>query len=246
MTPKRARDVVKEINKNLQSAGELLLEFRDQEGWKALGYKSFKEACEKEFKEQYGSRAQVYRLMTQAEVSTNVSPNGDTHVPVGQAVHLGRLPADEQKDALDEAKEKSGGTPTTADVKAAVSRRQSPAEPAKKKSPPKKSNAKFEEALLRIGHICGKPVLKALEAHTLKLKEKEVIYWAKLDDAEMADIQELVVTKRWQPSKAYQFRNRMVGSKTTVEQLIFHCIAEGGKWEATITGFDFTVKEHRR
>lgn len=121
-----------------------------------------------------------------------------------------------------------------------------PAKPKPSKSKAPKDNPKLEKALERIGKICGAPVKKALEQETLKLAPKEVIYWAGLKDPEMADIQELVVSKRWMPSKAYKFRSRQVDSKTTVEDLISHAMAEGGTWEGTVNGFDVVVKERRR
>lgn len=116
-----------------------------------------------------------------------------------------------------------------------------PAKPKATKPKAPKDNPKLEKALERIGKICGAPVKKALEQETLKLSPKEILYLADLKDAAMADCQELVVSKRWLPSKAHKFLARMVDLKTTVDELQTHATAAGGEWEGTVGGFKITV-----
>lgn len=230
------------VHKHGTKAGEYLLEFRQNEGWTFLGHADFKTACEKELKD-YGSRQHIYRLMQQAEVNASVSPAGDTVIPTMQTRELGKLEPTEQADAYEEATRESGGAPTTAAVKKSVAKRQ---QDVKKKPNPKASNDKYEKALERVSKIISKKIRENIEKGILKIPEKEVIFWASLTDAEMADIQELVVSARWQPSKAHKFINKMVTGATKVEELINLAIANGGEWDGTVSGYTITVKATRR
>lgn len=240
MTRDRADEIVKTINTNIGNAGALLMEYRDKEGWKIQGYSSFKEACEKEFSELYGGRSQIYRLIQQHEVSVNVSPRGDTQLHTGITRELGKLPPEKQVEAFSAASE-NGHTPTTKEVKREVEKTAATI-PKPKKKTAEVSATKLEAALARIGLICGKDVRTNIEKGVLSnIGDKEAIFWAKLEDEQMADIQELVVTKRWKPSVAWKQVSKMVDGSTRLTELTNLCIAAGGSWEGTIEGFNFVV-----
>lgn len=242
LTKPEATKLRKRILSSAESCGNDLIEYHDRDGWRAEGYASFKEACEKGMAEIFGSRSTIYRLMQQAAVSANVSQGRDTvELPQTQAAALATLPAAEQREAFAEAAATSGnGAAATAAVVAAVDKRTT-----KKAANPvaEKPNEKHENALVRIGAVCGKPVRASIEKGTLPdVTAKEAIFWAGLTDAQMADIETLVVTKRWKPSAAHRFVTKMVTPKTRIADLINLAIAGDGSWEGTFSGYVVTVK----
>jgi hypothetical protein len=246
MTKARANQIIKQVRDHAEEAGKLLLEYRYEEGWSAMGYESFKEACEEELSEIFGSRSHIYRLITQEEVSALVSPKGDT-VPLAQTRILAALPEDKQRAAYKAA---GGSKATTETVAAAVSAAAADLPKPKKKSKAAdagKSTAKYQEALDRVGKIAGREVKAGIEKGVLSnLTPKEVIFWAKLKDDQMADIQTLIVEKRWKPTVAWKQVNKMVTGDTRVSELTNLCIANGGEQEWTVDGFTITCAHPKR
>jgi hypothetical protein len=71
MTEAEARERVKQINNQIGEIGKLLLDMKEREGWKALGYSNWYECAAAEFKI---SQSRIYQLLdaskTQQEIST--------------------------------------------------------------------------------------------------------------------------------------------------------------------------------
>jgi hypothetical protein len=245
MSLEEARGVVKDINDSVIRSGILLREYRDREGWRVMGYASFKAACEKEFRDIYGCRSQVYRLMQQDEVAQNV---GAPAVSTQVSRQIGKLPPEEQKAAYQAA----GGSEATGETSAAEVEKRTPkkkakSKPDKSKAPNKDAGGKYAAAIERIKKVCGAEVSKAVQNGILDhVTEKAAIYWAGLKDSDMADIQELVVSKRWDPKRAFAAINKMVTADTKIEELINLCVAGSGTWEGTVNGFDIVVKQSKR
>jgi len=74
LSSKEARLLVSQINKESAEVRTLVLHLHDGQGWKALGYQSWKACVEGEF---VFGRQYAYRLLEAAQVDQRVSPNGD-------------------------------------------------------------------------------------------------------------------------------------------------------------------------
>ncbi len=68
----QAREMVMQINGHAAEIGRLLIELRDREGWRALGYDTWTAFLRS--RELDISRAHLYRLLHQAEVNAVLSP----------------------------------------------------------------------------------------------------------------------------------------------------------------------------
>lgn len=241
MNEPEARSVVKRINDDVIQDGALLLDFKEREGWRAMGYTSFKACCEIEFPDIFGRRAQIYRLMDQSEVSKNVPPIGRHESPIHVSTQVSRelkkLPVAEQRAAFEEA---GGAKATGKTTKAVVENRK---KKAKKKAPASPAtNPKYLPALERIGRICDKRTRANIENGIFDhVTEREAIYWAGLKDHEMADIQELVVAKRFTPSHAHKILSKIITASSKIEEMLNQALAMGGSWDGDVDGFHITV-----
>ena len=72
MTLEEARETDRLIKRHINTTRYLLLDMRDRQGWKALGYESFKEYGEKELGY---SEVHVYRLVDAAEIALQIGAN---------------------------------------------------------------------------------------------------------------------------------------------------------------------------
>lgn len=127
MDQAEARATVDAIKGHMDSARKLLLDLEEREGWRALGYASWRACAQAEFGQ---SSAQVYRLLTAAKIEQAIdSPIGEN--PESHLRPLVTLDTPEQqKAALDRATELAGDRVRTAkDVQAAVEEIKPPARP---------------------------------------------------------------------------------------------------------------------
>ena len=82
MTEQEARQTVNAIRQSAAEIGRYLVDLRQRQGWKALGYRSFTAMLEGEFAY---SRQHLYRLMSGAQPKklshnvTTLSPDEQTH-----------------------------------------------------------------------------------------------------------------------------------------------------------------------
>jgi len=126
MDAREARACVETINRHINGARTELLDLYEREGWKALGYSSWRECAVAEFEQ---SQAYLYRQLQAAEVERNVSPMGEIGaIPERVLRPLAALPKEDQPTAWARAVETSGGRPTGRHVEAAA-RELRPSEP---------------------------------------------------------------------------------------------------------------------
>ena len=85
MTTEEARQCIEQINDNLKDTRDLLLELWQREGWKALGYNSWRACVTKEFR---GKQAYLYYQLAAAKVERNIS----TLVENAEDVKIGSIP----------------------------------------------------------------------------------------------------------------------------------------------------------
>jgi len=95
MTPAEARTCVIEINRHLESARAQLLELYEREGWRALGYGSWRECVTVEFQR---SQSALYRALEAARVERALFPTlGKVDLDESHLVALAPLPVKEQR-----------------------------------------------------------------------------------------------------------------------------------------------------
>jgi hypothetical protein len=108
-----ARGLIQKVNACVNEAKWALLELEEREGWKALGYSSWRECAAQEFKL---SERHVYRLLTIAKVSKRICLAGQT-VQLSERVaeQLNKYPEEKQKKIYRKSLEYSEGEQITAD-----------------------------------------------------------------------------------------------------------------------------------
>ena len=109
MTAIEARLIVDEINTGIVSIGDKLLELYDREGWKALGYSSWRDCVTVEFN--FG-QSRVYQLLSFAQVTRNIDSTigGKVILPTSerQTRPLTDLPPAQQAETWREAQNRNG------------------------------------------------------------------------------------------------------------------------------------------
>ncbi len=104
MTAPEARQCIAAIKAHLHGARALLLELEEREGWRALGYSSWRACVVAEFGQ---SQAYLYRQLAAAKIERVVEPFSPIgEIPEGQLRPLAALDSpDEQRAVWDTAKE---------------------------------------------------------------------------------------------------------------------------------------------
>jgi hypothetical protein len=125
MSAAEARSCVDGIKGHIESARKLLLDLYEREGWKALGYESWRECAVAEFGE---SKSQLYRELEAAKIERNISPIGEIgSIRESHLRPLGKLEPDQQRKAWEEAVETApNGKVTAAHVQEVVEKRSPP------------------------------------------------------------------------------------------------------------------------
>lgn len=115
-----ARQIVKNITGRIDQCRRDLLELKDREGWRALGYASWRACVEAEFG---SSTATLYRQLAAAEIARGLDDGGDSHfenLPTSHLQAVKDLPPAQARQALASASAATGGKPTVKAVQAAV------------------------------------------------------------------------------------------------------------------------------
>ncbi|MCK9228240.1 MAG: hypothetical protein M0P30_10690 [Syntrophorhabdaceae bacterium] len=104
MTSEEARTCVTEINNNLRSTRSLLLDLYEREGWKALGYTSWRECVTTEFKQH---QSYLYRQLEAAKAEKNILPilkhSPIDEIPESHLRPLSSLSLSDQREAYQRA-----------------------------------------------------------------------------------------------------------------------------------------------
>ncbi len=107
MNRREAQASVDAIRARLDDARTLLLELYEREGWKALGYPSWRACVTAEFEQ---SQAHLYRLLTAAQVERDISHLGEFELSERQARELAPLDADGRREVFEAAQAKGLAT----------------------------------------------------------------------------------------------------------------------------------------
>lgn len=106
-----ARAITERIKQSLTEARCLLLEMYEREGWKALGYESWREYGQVEFGY---SESRIYQLMDAAKVERNISTMVEKSIPERHLRPLTRLEPEQQSAAYQQAVETAPNGKVTA------------------------------------------------------------------------------------------------------------------------------------
>lgn len=124
MSAEQARACIEAIKERVEDIRILALELYEREGWRSLGYESWRECVTSEFDQ---SQSYLYRQLQAALIEREISPIGEKlgAIPESQIRPLAKLPDPEQrKEAWEEAKAAApGGKPKAKHVERAVNQR---------------------------------------------------------------------------------------------------------------------------
>ncbi|MEP0872454.1 hypothetical protein NDA01_21800 [Trichocoleus desertorum AS-A10] len=125
MAEQEARDCVDSIKGHLENTRKLLLDLHEREGWKALGYNSWRECVMAEFGE---SKSQLYRELEAAKIERNISPIGEIgSIKESHLRPLAKLEPEQQREVWEEAVETApNGKVTAAHVQEVAEKRLPP------------------------------------------------------------------------------------------------------------------------
>lgn len=163
------------------------------------------------------------------------------------------LSDEEKTEAYAEAVEESGGEPpSVAQVeKAAKNTRDTRSTEGRKtdefgfSEDELAKDPKLATAMKNIGRILGANVEKAIVIGSIEMKKAEAIVLGAMTAEQMKEMEPLIVGLHWSVSRAAKFLAAAPDEKTTVEQLINYCISAGGKYDATINGFDISISRRK-
>jgi hypothetical protein len=120
MSQIEARKCANGIKASLDNARDMILALHDRKGWRALGYKSWRDCVTEEFGQ---SKTHLYRQLDAAKIELEISPMGEKlgQLPERPLRELKAIPAGERKEVFEQAKAESNGkTPTAAKVREIV------------------------------------------------------------------------------------------------------------------------------
>jgi hypothetical protein len=99
-----------------------------------------------------------------------------------------------------------------------------------------------ENALERIGRLCGPEIAKAIESGTVRISQADLITWAEQDDQMVKNLVYYVIDNRWSVPKAIKYENRTITGATTIDELILMCQSRGGRITFDHDTEEFTVR----
>ena len=104
MTSEEAQTCIAEINKNLKNTRTLLFDLYEREGWRALGYASWRECVTAEFKQH---QSYLYRQLEAAKAERNILSVVDhalmSEIPESHLRPLASLCSSDQREAYQRA-----------------------------------------------------------------------------------------------------------------------------------------------
>jgi hypothetical protein len=248
-----------EIFSSFEDAGRRLLKIREERGWEAKGFKSFREYCES--LDERMSLRKAYYLVDQADVNASLSKaTGKTvRLPMRQTMLLKDLEPEQRLLAFQEATVTTS-RPTEKVLEQAVqkylphgggggggggSSRRKPETSGWTDDDLKKD----QELLIAIGQmrgLWGNDDAKLIQNGTIGYKRADVLALASLAKPKLEQIRDLVMANHWTPKQCLEFVGRMPNEFSTVEDLTHWCLAEKGKFlQVDINHFTITVKLNR-
>jgi hypothetical protein len=237
--------------------GMILLKIREERGWAAKGFSSFKDYC-RSLDDRLGA-SKAYYLTDVAEVNRSLSEQTGRHVelPVTHALALKDLAPEQRLLAFQEATGGNEEAKPTAKVFQRAARKVAPAAPKKKRKAERddsdgwtKEDLEKDEALAAalktLAAVWGQADVKAVQNGTIGLSRADILLLAKQSRPELLEVQDLIMGNRWSAAQALKFITTMPDENSTLEEMQNYCLSTKGKFfEATINGFTHTVKANK-
>lgn len=119
MVFKEARECADRINAGINNVRRDVLELHDRDGWSALGYKSWTECVQREFKQ---AERYIFYQFKAGQIEQNLNDSAKSNctivqlgsIPEGQLRPLARLEPDQQREAWQKAVDTAPGGKVTA------------------------------------------------------------------------------------------------------------------------------------
>jgi hypothetical protein len=231
-----------------RSVAPLLIEMREREGYKALGYETFRDYCATIDKRV--SHNTVLRLVHRAEVESNLG----VELPLRHAMVLARLPTAEAMQEVFDKVKKDFEKPLERNYETYVDRwfrdhEKSAATGRKKSDSDGWTRAELEddpelsESFDRIGEVYGHKDRLAIQQGTVGLSRRDIIALAAFHESRMKAVHYLIMVNRWDVARALKFINDTPGDKTTIHELQNHCLGTPGfYYTCSVGGFDIQIK----
>jgi hypothetical protein len=259
MTRREAEEQEEAVLKNIEDTGMRLLKLRDERGWEALNYPSFREYAQ--HLDDRMSLRKIYYLVEQAEVNLSLTraTGRPVHLPMKHALALKDLEPEQRVKAFKEATEgyKKGQPKPTEKVFTRVAAAIKPPESKPEKSKRRgvsdgwskedlERDTELADHLTMIEAAFGAEDVKAIKAGTIPMKRSDVLFLGKMSKENMQKIQDLIFTTSWSPEKCVRFINDEPDEDSTVLDLEHYCLTTKGKyWTRDFGGFTITVKHNR-
>jgi hypothetical protein len=230
--------------------GPIVLEMREREGWRALGFKNWTNYCQ--HVDERISAVNVMRLAQKAEVEQNVQ----ARLPMRHALVLARLPSPEaQREVFKEVKA-NVAHPIERNYQTYVDRwlRKHECD-----APRRGGNGRDDSdgwtkgdldedgelaaALDRIESVYSSAERKAIQNGTIGLSRKDIIDLAAFHASKMKEVRNLIMSNHWDLATAMKFVSSTPSDTDKILELHNHCLATPGLYYTiSINGFDHQVK----
>lgn len=227
--------------------GQIALEMRERDGWKALGFKSWPDYC-RNVDDRVGKNY-IQRAVTKAEVERNLQ----MELPLTHALALGELDDPEAQRQVYALVTSEYENPIARNFETYVDRYLRQHEKSRRASKNGSdgdgwTHADLEEdkeladALRRIGEIWGSRDKTAIQDGTIGMSRKDIVSLAKFPVQKMKEVQYLIMSFHWDLERALKFVNTQLTEKE-VEPLINHCLGTAGLYyTCSVAGFDISIR----
>lgn len=117
MDEHEARATITRIKTRIDLARGELLDLYNREGWRALGYRSWRACADAEFG---GSQATLYRQLEAAQIAQSLGDSQFENLPTSQLQAVKHLPPEQGRQAIEHAHAATNGKPTAKAVREAA------------------------------------------------------------------------------------------------------------------------------
>ena len=230
----------------IDKVGPVLLEMREREGWRALGFKTWTDYCKHVDKQI--SAVNVMRLAQKAEVEQNVQ----ARLAMRHALQLARITDPEGQREVYARVTKDFANPIALNYETAVemwlikhkqSRRVAGQRAGAWVDSDLEDDPELAKAFDKIQEIYGHADRKALQSGIIGWTRKDIVALTKFPVSKMKDVHYLIMEQHWDLTRCLKFVNQTPDGRTTIGTLINHCIGtEGLYYTCSVGSFDISIR----
>lgn len=240
------RQIIEMSRQYIDDIGPIVLEMREREGWRALGFKTWTDYCKHVDKRI--SAVNVMRLAQKAEVEQNVQ----ARLAMRHALQLVRITDPEGQREVYASVTKDFANPIALNYETAVemwlikhkqSRRVKGQRGGAWVDSDLEEDPELAKAFEKIQEIYGHADRKALQDGIIGWTRKDIIALTKFPVSKMKEIHYLIMEEHWNLKRCLKFVNQKPDDDTKVRALKNHCLATAGFYYTfSDGGFDFSVR----